>query len=62
MSHKRVAVFQRNSGHRAVADNWNIETAREGTAHEEAVTRVLGAPPDLIKVADVDIYRRWFEA
>ena len=30
-------------------------------AYEEAVTRVLGAPAGSINVADVELYRRWFE-
>ena len=44
-------------------DTTTIETVKRIiTVHEGAVARVLGAPPDLIEVADVDIYRRWFEA
>jgi AcrR family transcriptional regulator len=30
-------------------------------AHEEAITRMLDAPADSIKIIGVDLYRRWFE-
>ena len=30
-------------------------------AYEEAITRVLGAAPDSIKLIDMSVYERWFE-
>lgn len=57
MSHDVVQLFLNDS-----EDMANIETIKCTIfAYEEAIARVLGATPDLIDIADIEIYQRWFE-
>lgn len=58
MSHKVIHLFLMDSEDMVIIESVNCTIS----AHEEAIARVLGAPPDLINVADIEIYRRWFEA